>query len=297
MPMLKRTLVFSNPMSLSLKKCQLVLAFKDDPDNKMTIPIEDIGVVIIENQQVSITVPLMNALIEGNVQVVVCNDRGMPSAMLQSFESNNLQGENLRNQMNAGEVLKKQLWKQIVEAKIRNQAALINKVGQEGDILKQYYRNVKSGDSDNREGIAARVYFSELFGESFIQDRTLPGINALLNYGYTILRAATARALVSSGLLPAIGIFHHNRSNAFPLADDIMEPYRPYVDEIVYALSMQGKMELTKDVKADLIQVLYADTQFSKVIRPLSVGLTFTSSSLSKCFAKEQTILSLPLMK
>ena len=297
MPMLKRTLVFSNPMSLSLKNCQLVLAFKDDPVKKMTIPIEDIGVVIIENQQVSITVPLMNALIEGNVQVVVCNDRGMPSAMLQSFESNNLQGENLRNQMNAGEVLKKQLWKQIVEAKIRNQAALLNKVGQEGDILKQYYRNVKSGDSDNREGIAARVYFSELFGESFIRDRTLPGINALLNYGYTILRAATARALVSSGLLPAIGIFHHNRSNAFPLADDIMEPYRPYVDEIVYALSMQGKMELTKDVKADLIQVLYADTQFSKVIRPLSVGLTFTSSSLSKCFAKEQTILSLPLMK
>lgn len=297
MPMLKRTLVFSNPMSLSLKNCQLVLAFKDDPDNKMTIPIEDIGVVIIENQQVSITIPLMNALIEGNVQVVVCNDRGMPSAMLQSFESNNLQGENLRNQMNAGEVLKKQLWKQIVEAKIRNQAALLNKVGQEGDILKQYYRNVKSGDSDNREGIAARVYFSELFGESFIRDRTLPGINALLNYGYTILRAATARALVSSGLLPTIGIFHHNRSNAFPLADDIMEPYRPYVDEIVYALSMQGKMELTKDVKADLIQVLYADTQFSKVIRPLSVGLTFTSSSLSKCFAKEQTRLSLPLMK
>ena len=297
MPMLKRTLVFSNPMSLSLKNCQLVLAFKDVPDNKMTIPIEDIGVVIIENQQVSITVPLMNALIEGNVQVVVCNDRGMPSAMLQSFESNNLQGENLRNQMNAGEVLKKQLWKQIVEAKIRNQAALLNKVGQEGDILKQYYRNVKSGDSDNREGIAARVYFSELFGEPFIRDRTLPGINALLNYGYTVLRAATARALVSSGLLPAIGIFHHNRSNAFPLADDIMEPYRPYVDEIVYALSMQGKMELTKDVKADLIQVLYADTQFSKVIRPLSVGLTFTSSSLSKCFAKEQTRLSLPLMK
>ena len=297
MPMLKRTLVFSNPMSLSLKNCQLVLAFKDAPDNKMTIPIEDIGVVIIENQQVSITIPLMNALIEGNVQVVVCNDRGMPSAMLQSLESNNLQGENLRNQMNAGEVMKKQLWKQIVEAKIRNQAALLNKVGQEGDILKQYYRNVKSGDSDNREGIAARVYFSELFGEPFIRDRTLPGINALLNYGYIILRAATARALVSSGLLPAIGIFHHNRNNAFPLADDIMEPYRPYVDEIVYALSMQGKMELTKDVKADLIQVLYADTQFSKVIRPLTVGLTFTSSSRSKCFAKEQTRLSLPLMK
>ena len=297
MPMLKRTLVFSNPISLSLKNSQLVLAFKDDPDNKMTIPIEDIGVVIIENQQVSITIPLMNALVEGNVQVVVCNDRGMPSAMLQSFEGNNLQGENLRNQMDAGEVMKKQLWKQIVEAKIRNQAALLDKVGQDGNILKQYYQNVKSGDTDNKEGIAARRYFSELFGESFLRDRTLPGINVLLNYGYTILRAATARALVSSGLLPAIGIFHHNRSNAFPLADDMMEPYRPYVDEIVYDLAMQGKLELTKDVKAELIQVLYADSLFSKVTRPLSVGLTLTSSSLSKCFAKENSRLSLPILK
>ena len=294
--MLKRTLVFSNPMTLSLKNCQLVLAYKDDPDNKVTIPIEDIGVVIIEHQQVSITIPLMNALVEGNVQVVMCNNRGMPSAMLQSFEGNNLQGENLRNQMGAGEVLKKQLWKQIVEAKIRNQAALLNKVGQEGDRLKQYYQNVKSGDADNREGIAARIYFSELFGESFLRDRTVPGINALLNYGYAILRAATARALVSSGLLPAIGIFHHNRSNAFPLADDIMEPYRPYVDEIVYDMAMQAKLDLTKDVKAELINVLYADTQFSRVTRPLCVGLTLTTASLSKCFAKEQTKLSLPFM-
>ena len=294
--MLKRTLVFSNPMTLSLKNCQLVLAYKDDPDNKVTIPIEDIGVVIIEHQQVSITIPLMNALVEGNVQVVMCNNRGMPSAMLQSFEGNNLQGENLRNQMGAGEVLKKQLWKQIVEAKIRNQAALLNKVGQEGDRLKQYYQNVKSGDADNREGIAARIYFSGLFGESFLRDRTVPGINALLNYGYAILRAATARALVSSGLLPAIGIFHHNRSNAFPLADDVMEPYRPYVDEIVYDMALQAKLDLTKEVKAELINVLYADTQFSRVTRPLSVGLTLTTASLSKCFAKEQTKLSLPFM-
>ena len=295
--MLKRTLVFSNPMTLSLKNCQLVLAYKDDPNNRQTIPIEDIGVVILENQQVSITIPLMNALVEGNVQVVVCNDHGMPSAMLQSFEGNNLQGEILRNQIGVGEVLKKQIWKQIVEAKIKNQAALLNKVGRNGSILKPYYQNVKSGDTDNREGIAARIYFSELFGELFVRDRNLSGINALLNYGYAILRAATARSLVSSGLLPAIGIFHHNRSNAFPLADDIMEPYRPYVDEIVYDLAMQGRLELTKNNKADLIKVLYADTQFVKITRPLSVGLSLTSASLAKCFAKEQIKLSLPLMQ
>ena len=295
--MLKRTLVFSNPITLSLRNSQLVLAYKDDPNNKQTIPIEDIGVILIDHQQVSITIPLMNALVEGNVQVVVCNDHGMPSAMLQSFEGNNLQGEILRNQIGVGEVLKKQIWKQIVEAKIKNQSALLNKVGRNGSILKPYYQNVKSGDTDNREGIAARIYFSELFGELFVRDRSLSGINLLLNYGYTILRAATARSLVSSGLLPAIGIFHHNRSNAFPLADDIMEPYRPYVDEIVYDLAMQGRLELTKNNKADLIKVLYADTQFVKVTRPLSVGLSLTSASLAKCFAKEQAKLSFPLMQ
>ena len=136
-----------------------------------------------------------------------------------------------------------------------------------------------------------------MFGELFVRDRSLSGINLLLNYGYTILRAATARSLVSSGLLPAIGIFHHNRSNAFPLAADIMEPYRPSADEIVYDLAMQGRLELTKNNKADLIKVLYADTQFVKVTRPLSVGLSLTSASLAKCFAKEQVKLSLPLMQ
>ena len=248
--MLKRTLVFSNPVRLSLRNRQLVLAYKDDPENTTTVPIEDIGVVVVENQQVSVTLPLLNALTENEVQVVFCNATGMPSSMLLGFEGNNLQGETLRNQMSCGEVLKKQLWKQIVESKIRNQSRLLDKVGQEGACLRPYYSNVKSGDADNREGSAARIYFQRLFGADFVRDRTLPGINALLNYGYTILRAAVSRAIVSSGLFPAIGLFHHNRSNAFPLADDLMEPYRPFVDEAVYDLLMQGSMELTKDAKA-----------------------------------------------
>ena len=165
------------------------------------------------------------------------------------MNSNNLQGETLRNQIACGEVLKKQLWKQVVEAKIRNQASLLDNVGENGNVLKPFYTNVRSGDVDNREGIAARIYFQHLFGDSFIRNRDEPGINALLNYGYSILRAATCRAIVSSGLLPAIGIYHHNRSNAYPLADDLMEPYRPFVDEVVYSLAMRGNMELTKMLK------------------------------------------------
>lgn len=292
--MLKRTLVFSNPVRLSLRNRQLVLAYKDDPENTTTVPIEDVGVVVVENQQVSVTLPLLNALTENEVQVVFCNASGMPSSMLLGFEGNNLQGETLRNQMSCGEVLKKQLWKQIVESKIRNQSRLLDKVGQEGACLRPYYSNVKSGDADNREGSAARIYFQRLFGADFVRDRTLPGINALLNYGYTILRAAVSRAIVSSGLFPAIGLFHHNRSNAFPLADDLMEPYRPFVDEAVYDLLMQGSMELTKDAKAKLIMVLYADTEFENVNRPLSVGLSMTTSSLVRCYAKDCLKLSLP---
>lgn len=292
--MLKRTLVFSSPMILSLKNQQLVLAFKDSPDEKRSVPIEDVGVILLENQQTNITLPLLNALAEAEVQVVICNKKGMPSAMIQSMDSNNLQGETLRNQISCGEVLKKQLWKQVVEAKIKNQASLLNNIGEEGDILKPFYSNVRSGDVDNREGIAARIYFQHLFGDCFVRNRDEMGINALLNYGYSILRAATCRAIVSSGLLPAIGIHHHNRSNAYPLADDLMEPFRPFVDGVVYDLVTRGQMELTKEVKGELISVLYADTKYEKIIRPLSVGLSMTTASMVKCLSKELNTISLP---
>ena len=292
--MLKRTLVFSSPMILSLKNQQLVIAYKDSPDEKSTVPIEDVGVVLLENQQTSITLPLLNALTEGEVQVVICNSKGMPSAMIQSMNRNNLQGETLRNQIDCGEVLKKQLWKQVVEAKIKNQASILDSVGEDGNVLKSFYTKVRSGDIDNREGIAARIYFQHLFGDDFARNRNEQGINALLNYGYSILRAATCRAIVSSGLLPAIGIYHHNRSNAYPLADDLMEPYRPFVDGVVYDLALNGKTELNKDVKGELISVLYADTFFEKTKRPLSVGLSMTTASMVKCLSKEINTLSLP---
>lgn len=295
--MLKRSLVFSSAVSLSLKNCQLVVSYKDMPDEKRTVPIEDVGCVLIDNPMTSITIPLINALADANVTVVVCNEKSMPNVMMQGMDSNLTQGETLRNQINAGEVLKKQLWKQIVEAKIRNQSLLLNKLGKDGSRLKPLYTNVKSGDADNREGLAARLYWQELFGESFVRDRNQGGVNALLNYGYTILRAGVARSIVSSGLFPAIGIFHHNRSNAFPLADDIMEPYRQYVDEIVYSLYNKGMVILNQQVKGTLINVLYCDTQFERVMRPLSVGLTMTTASLVKCYAKESSTIAFPTMQ
>jgi len=295
--MIKRTLVFSSPVVLSMKNSQMVISFKETPDEKASVPIEDIGVILIDNPMISITIPLLNELSDNNVAVVFCDKRGMPNAMLMNLETNNNQNEVLRNQLDVGEVLRKQLWKQIIEVKIKNQSLLLKKLGKNGDQLKSFYANVKSGDTDNREGIAARIYWIELFGRDFVRDRNIPGINSLLNYGYSVLRAAVARALMSSGLMPAIGIFHHNRSNAFPLADDMMEPYRPFVDEIVYNLYLQGKEFLTTEVKKELLQVLTCDTYFQKTTRPLSIGLSLTMASLAKCYAREEARLNLPMLK
>ena len=295
--MLKRSLVFMHPATLSLRNGQMVIIRKEIPDDNLTVPIEDIGLVMINHAMVSLTIPLLNALTEQNVAVIFCNEKGMPASMLYNLQGNTTQGETLRNQLEAGEVLKKTLWKQIIEAKIKNQAALLNKMGKEGGILKPLYTNVKSGDSDNREGIAARLYWTALFGRDFIRDRNIPGINSLLNYGYSVLRAAVTRALVSSGLFPALGIFHHHRSNAFPLSDDLMEPFRPFVDEIVFELTTQDETELSTATKSRLIRVLYVDTYFSKITRPLSVGLSMTMASLTKCYAKEQKKLVVPLLK
>ena len=295
--MLKRSLVFENPVILRLKDKQLVVSFKELPDEKRTIPIEDIGFVLINHPLVSISIPLLNELASNNIAVVFCDEKGLPQSMLLNFDSNLTQGKIISEQLVAGEVLKKNLWKQIIVSKIKNQSLLLNKLGLDGESLKPLYMNVKSGDSDNKEGIAARLYFKTLFGKEFTRDRNAGGINAFLNYGYAILRAATVRAALSSGLFPALGIFHHHRSNAFPLADDIMEPFRPFVDEIVYDLFLQNQSELTKENKGKLIASLYCDTYYEKVTRPLSVGLSITMASLAKCYINEHKTLNLPSVK
>ena len=295
--MLKRALFFSTPFCLSLKNNQMIIHTKEMPEVQRSVPIEDIGFVVLEHQQTNITLPLLNALSDNNVAVIFCGKDFMPNAMLMNLDSNKTQGESYRAQIEASEPLKKGLWKQIVEAKIRNQSALLNKLGKDGDKLKPYYINVKSGDADNREGIAAKIYWSELFGNDFIRSREGCEPNNMLNYGYTLLRAAVARALMGSGLFPAVGIYHRNRYNAFPLADDIMEPYRPYVDEMVFHLFANGERELTKDVKAQLLRILFTDTIFSKITRPLDIGLTMTTASLSKCFSGIQKKIIYPLLE
>lgn len=294
--MIKQTLMFTTPVSLSLKDQQMVITFKDNKDT-VTRPIEDIGFVIIENPMISITVPLLNELAENNVSVVFCDKKQMPKTMLMPLEGNTTQQESYKYQLEASAPTKKNVWKQLVESKIRNQSILLNKVRKNGDILKQYYMNVKSGDTDNREGAAAREYWSRLFDEGFKREREGLPPNNLLNYGYTILRAAVSRALIGSGLYPAFGVFHRNRYNAFPLADDVMEPYRPFVDEIVHYLYYEeGVTELDNKSKSKLLRLLFSDVKMEKVTRPLENALSLTTASLLKYYKGETDKLSLPMI-
>lgn len=293
--MVKRTIVFTNPCRLSLKNSQLVVENHETGEVK-ALPIEDIGVVLVENQMMSFSVPAINALTDNNSAVVFCDARHMPSSMLMNLDSNSVQAETYRYQIEASMPLKKNLWKQVVEAKIRNQANLLTEIGRNGDALKPYYMNVKSGDSDNREGIAAKIYWDLLFEGPFVRSRYGEEPNSLLNYGYAILRAGMARAIMGSGLFPAFALFHKNRYNAFPLADDLMEPYRPYVDQIVCNLFAEDKVTLDKETKQALLRILFIDTRFKEVTRPLEMGLTMTTASLVKCLRGEQKQLSFPVL-
>ena len=292
--MIKQTLMFTSPVALSLRYGQLVISPKDDRDT-FTRPIEDIGFVIIDHPMVSITVPALNELTENNATVIFCDKKQMPQSILLPLEGNTTLQETHQYQIQAGVPIKKQMWKQLIEAKIKNQARLLNKLGKNGDTLRPLYSNVKSGDVDNREGAAARIYWKLLFDEGFKRDREGDAPNNLLNYGYAILRAAIARALVGSGLYPALGIFHRNRYNAFPLADDVMEPYRPFVDEIVYPLYQQDQeAQLDKASKSQILRILNTDVVLGKTTKPLHVALSSTTASIAKMFKGEVTRLSLP---
>lgn len=293
--MIKQTLFFTTPARLSLKDRQMLIEAKGS-DTIHSRPVEDIGVVVVEHQAVTLTMPLLNELVRNNVAVVICNEALMPSAMLMCLDSNTTQGESFRLQLDVSEPTKKQAWKQLIETKIKNQAAMLSRTGKRAELLKPYYQNVKSGDADNREGAAARLYWSELFGREFARTREGSPPNNLLNYGYAILRASTARALLGSGLLPNFGIHHRNRYNAFPLADDVMEPYRPFVDDIVTRLHNSGISELTKETKAQLIRLLFADVRTGEVTRPLQIALSMTTASLVRLYKGETRKLSLPSM-
>jgi len=284
--MIKKTILFSRPARLSTQLNQLKIEFKDQIEQR-SIPIEDIGMVIMEHPQLSYTQSVLSSLAENNCAVVFIGRNFYPSGILLPFDNHQTETEHFRYQIEASEPLKKQLWQQTVVAKIKNQAHMLEFNGLDGTALKQKAKKVLSGDSSFEEAKAAKRYWLELFrNESFKRERWGDNPNHALNYGYAILRAAVARAIAGSGLLPALGIFHRNKYNSFCLADDIMEPYRPVVDHIVYTHHQKvgWSEELNTQEKAILLKLLVTDVQFSNQTSPLSIGLSRTTASLVRCF-------------
>ena len=300
--MIKRTLCFSNPAYLSLKNAQMVIKLPEvekadvaeliKAEAVRTIPIEDIGVVVLDNRQITITQGLAESLLENNCAIITCDSTHLPVGLMLPLCGNTTQSERFRAQIDASLPLKKQLWQQTVQCKIRNQVAVLQNT--RNAIVKNmlvWTGEVKSGDSDNLEGRAAAYYWRNLFPDilGFTRDREGVPPNNLLNYGYAILRAVVARALVGSGLLPTLGIHHHNRYNAYCLADDIMEPYRPYVDALVCQLVADGHLteELTVELKRELLQIPTLDVVINGKRSPLMIAVSMTTASLQKCYAGE----------
>ncbi|MFA7173568.1 MAG: type II CRISPR-associated endonuclease Cas1 [Kiritimatiellia bacterium] len=297
--MLKRTLVFTNPCRLNLKEGQIryrSIGLADQIDR--SIPLEDVGFVMLENQAITITSGLLQALERNDTAVVLCDSTHHPCAVMQSYSGNTTHSETLRYQIEATLPLKKRIWKEIVIKKIQNQARLLEHYElQDATKLNAYAKTVKSDDSNNREGLAAKIYWQSLFGGiSFRRERDGDMPNGFLNYGYAVLRAAASRALIGSGLHCAIGIHHRNRYNAFCLVDDFMEPYRPFVDRIVYDLVQSGENgeELTPELKEMLLSVLSVDVTFENRKRPLMVGLSESSAALARCIRGESVDLCFP---
>jgi len=308
--MIKRTLFFGNPTYLSVKNEQLVIRqpenCSDDSENmrknhemNKTIPIEDIGVVIIEHPQVTLTHQVLEKLLANNSAVITCNLQHMPSGLLLPLETNTLQSERFTDQINASAPLKKQLWQQTVIAKIENQQQVLHSIhGNDAKEMHFWAKKVSSGDRENIEARAAAFYWKNMFPgiPDFTRDRDGDYPNNLLNYGYAILRAIIARSLVASGLLPTLGIHHHNRYNAYCLADDIMEPYRPVVDKLVYKTTQETKecLILTKEIKASLLAIPVLDVMIGNKRSPLMVAAGITTASLYRCYSGESRRIAYP---
>lgn len=306
--MIKKTIYFGNPVNLTLRNAQLVISQpkkKEEKDwysehSQVTRPIEDIGLVLLDNKQINISIGALSALLENNSAIVTCDSKSMPVGMMLPLSGNTTQNERFRHQLGASLPLKKQLWQQTIKVKIANQMSVLERhTSEEVGCMKVWSEKVKSGDPDNLEARAAAYYWKNLFKiPGFTRKREGIQPNNLLNYGYAILRAVVARGLVASGLLPTLGIHHHNRYNAYCLADDIMEPYRPYVDELVLEIVRSGcnYEELTKELKAKLLVIPTLDVKIGGKKSPLMVAVGQTTASLYKCFSGELRRILYPEM-
>lgn len=300
--MIKRTLYFGNPAYLKTGNEQLIISLPDGNEmEERIVPIEDIGIIILDHQQITITQSVMAKLLENNTALITCDSTHHPVGMMLNLDGHTLQSQKFKSQSEASVPLKKQLWQQTVTAKILNQASLLQSKKRDYKYVLNLADKVKSGDNENLEALAASHYWRRLFDKSFDFRRERKGVppNNLLNYGYAILRAMVARALVGSGLMPTLGIFHRNQYNAYCLADDIMEPYRPYVDMLVVDIVETEKdyQFLSQTIKQKLLSLPTITVEIDNKKSPLMNAVTKTTSSLSGCFEGKLRKIIYPVLK
>ena len=292
--MIKRTVEISRePAHLSTRFNQLVL--KRDGNVVGSIPGEDVGVVLVDHPGVTYTHAALALLANNGATVVLCGRDHLPNAIVMPMADHGQVVWRIGDQLAAKQPLIKQLWRQLVQAKIRAQAKNLAKRESPRAKLLALAREVKSGDPKNVEAHAAKIYWSHwLAEEEFRRNPDLPGTNAFLNYGYAVIRAAVARAIVAAGLMPALGIHHRNRSNAFCLADDLIEPLRPLVDDRVRDLRRRGYEELSQEAKAELLDLLVEQVRMGDETGPLMVNIHRMVTSLVKCYQGNTKRLEIP---
>ena len=298
--MIKRTLYFGSGAYLSVKDSQLVVQLAEDTTNtKKTMPIEDIGVVILDNPQITITQRVLVQLLENNVAIITCNQFHHPIGLQLCLDSNTLQSERFQTQINASESLRKNLWQQTIVSKIYNQAMVLKEFDVPVRNMITWSNSVFSGDSKNHEARAAAYYWKNLLEshDNFKRERFGEYPNNFFNYAYAILRAITARSLVASGLLPTLGIHHKNRYNSYCLADDIMEPYRPFADKLIINIIRNYPQEetLTTQIKQEILKLPIIDVEINKKTSPLQIAMQETTSSLAQCYNSTRRKIKYPI--
>lgn len=294
--MITRSIYIGNPAHLKLKDEQMYILEPSTKEMKGKVPVEDLGLLMLDHFQITISHQLIQKMMGNNVVVVSCDGHHLPHGIMLPLYGHTEHSDRIKDQLEASEPLKKQLWKQTVECKIENQKEVLKRLGNFYEPMSDYQNNVKSGDITNMEGIAAQHYWKHLISLDFLRQRFGDSPNQFFNFGYSVLRSIVARAIVETGLLPVLGIFHKNKYNPYCLADDLMEPYRPFVDLLVmqWLACNSETEELTKEFKAFILQIATKDVKIDDKIRPLLIAVKTTAMSLYKCYTGEKRLISYP---
>ncbi len=294
--MITRSIYIGNPAYLKLKDEQMYILEPFTKEMKGKVPVEDLGLLMLDHFQITISHQLIQKMMGNNVVMISCDAQHLPHGIMLPLYGHTEHSDRVKDQLDASEPLKKQLWKQTVECKIENQKEVLKRLGNYHEPMMDYQNNVKSGDITNMEGIAAQHYWKYLISSNFLRQRFGDSPNQFFNFGYAVLRSIVARAIVATGLLPVLGIFHKNKYNPYCLVDDLMEPFRPFVDILVMQwLEANKEAEgLTKEFKAHILQIATMDVRIDGKIRPLLVAVKTTASSLYKCYTGEKRLIAYP---